>query len=194
MRTATLVLALVALACSKTPPHVCPPPAPVAPCPVAAVEPPARAAPVLHHRERRRARPQRPRKTAKATLVSTVSRRRAGDAPAPEASATPAEKAEEARGLRVRRERLDFRVTADRHHPARKVVSIDAAGPLDFDVEAPSWVRVGACRRAPCRLSLAVDGRTLALGRSEGRVELRPHDAARPVVLSVVVEVGEEAR
>jgi hypothetical protein len=193
MRTATLTLALVALACSRTPPLVCPPPPPAAPCPVAAVEPPTRAAPVLHHRERRRPRPQRPRSAVKTTAAAS-SRRRGDRAIPKETSEASADKAEEARGLRVRRDHLDFRVTADRRRPARKVVSIDASGPLDFDVDAPSWVRVGACRRAPCRLSLTVDGRTLALGRSEGHVELRPHDAARSVVLAVVVEVGEEAR
>jgi hypothetical protein len=94
------------------------------------------------------------------------------------------------RHVSARRTRLMFHTDSGRRRPPPRALSLEASRPLAFDVETESWVHVGRCREAPCRLSVSVDPSLLGFGAHEGSLVLHPHDGSADLKFTVILLVG----
>ncbi len=92
--------------------------------------------------------------------------------------------------LSSRRTRLTFHASSSRRRPPPQSLTLEAPSPVAFDVETESWVHVGKCRDAPCRLSVSVDPTALGFGAHEAGLVLHPHDDSPDLAMTVTLLVG----
>jgi len=92
--------------------------------------------------------------------------------------------------LSFRRKSVRFRIAGTRLPPPQ-TVNVDSPQPLAFRVSAPAWLKPGACRTAPCRLSLTLTQTALGAGSHKGEIRLSAAGGASAVL---GVEVVKAAR